>query len=271
MKIPPNTPRLFLILVFVFAVAACGIIQESSPPEPTSTPFPTAPPLTPSPTWTESPTLRPSSTPLPTFTIAPSLTPIPTNTPTPGIEGLGETTGVFRDDFSDPLSGWPVGDTGDYSFGYSGGGYLITNNIPNAEVCASRTRGHTDFVIEAVARKISGPNDAYFGVTCRKTGNNYYTLGITGNGDYVIYQTTAGLRERLIQGPSSAIKKGDATNELVASCIGDVLTLEVNGVQVVSIVHEGPKIGSFVGLVVGTMNTPGVEVLFDNFNSHPPP
>jgi hypothetical protein len=144
------------------------------------------------------------------------------------------------------------------------------NNLPNAEICASRTRSHSDFIIEVKVTKRSGPNDSYFGVTCRKTGANYFSLTVNGNGEYGIYKTTGELRELLVKGSSNAIRKGNATNSLRGSCIGDILALEVNGVEMVSISDPGFKFGSFVGLVVGTQGQGGIDVVFDNFNSFPP-
>lgn len=268
-----NTLLVRLLLLLVLFVVAAGCQNEVPTPSatalPTRTPFPTSVPLTDTPVPTVTPTLRPSSTPLATLTLAPSLTPVPTNTPTPGIIGIGVNSGPFRDDFSDPNSGWPVENGSDWGFGYFEGGYRMYNNIGYAEVCASRTRSHTDFVIEVDVTKLSGANNAYFGVTCRKTGPNYYSLAINGNGEYNILKTTGGIPDLLISGENGAIRKGNQTNRLVASCIGNVLTLSVNGVEVVSYTDVGPLFGNFIGLVLGTTTEPGVEVKFDNFNSFP--
>ncbi|MFQ5615659.1 MAG: hypothetical protein ACE5GO_04265 [Anaerolineales bacterium] len=144
------------------------------------------------------------------------------------------------------------------------------SNIPYAEVCASRTRSHTDFVVTVKATKNSGPNDAYFGVTCRKTGPNYFSLAINGNGEYRVYRSIGNVRELLVSGASKAIKKGNVTNSLRASCIGSVLTLEVNNREVVQVLDPYNQFGYFVGLVVGTDAEVGINVTFDNFDSFPP-
>lgn len=271
MRFEKTIKRLIVILFIAAAVGGCqpGPGPAPSAEEPTSTPFPTSVPSTATTIPTLTPTLRPSSTPLPTLTLAPSLTPVPTRTPTPGIIGIGVNTGPFRDDFSDPGSGWPTENGSDWGFGYYEGGYRMYNNIGYAEVCASRTRSNTDIVIEVDVTKLSGANNAYFGVTCRKTGPNYYSLTINGNGEYNILKTTGGIPELLTSGENGAIRKGNQTNKLVASCIGNVLTLTVNGVEVVSHTDVGPLFGTFIGLVLGTTSEPGVEVKFDNFNSFP--
>ncbi len=262
--------RIFLFSVLITSLVACQAVAPGpSQPTPTQVKIATSVPLTDTPMPTLTPTLRPSSTPVPTLTLAPSLTPIPTNTPTPGILGLGFTTGPFRDDFSDPTSGWVTEDGGDWGFGYYEGGYRMYANIGYAEVCSSRSRSHTDFIIEVDVQKLSGPDNAYYGVTCRKTGSNYYSLAITAGGEYRILKTTGGVPVVLAKGASPAIKKGDAVNHLLASCIGNVMTLSVNGVEVGSVSDIGPLFGTFVGLVVGSTTEPNIEVKFDNFDSYP--
>ena len=270
MTIQSNPKRIILFLMISIIFSACQ--PEPSPtvtPTVTPTPFPTSPPRSPTPVPTETATLRPSSTPFPTFSPVPTLTPVPTNTPTPAFLGFGETVGPFRDDFSDPASGWPVDQGEEWGFFYDSGGYQMYSNIPNAEVCASRTRGHTSYIVEANVTKLEGPDDAYFGVTCRKTGPNYFTFAISGSGDYSIYKTINGKPELLVTGSSLAIFKGNETNHLKASCIGSTLSFEVNNREVVSILDEGPQFGSFIGLVVGTLSEGGIQVKFDNFNGYP--
>ena len=179
------------------------------------------------------------------------------------------TTGPFRDDFSDPGSGW-VNDSGtNWSIGYYEGGYRIVNEVYKVEITASRSRVHTDFIIEADVHKLSGADSAYFGVTCRKVGETYFTMGITGAGEYMIVKTTNDVPAIMVEGTHPAIKKGDVVNHLKGSCIGKQISLAVNGVDVASIFNEGPLFGNFVGIIAGTLGEPGIEVKFDNFNSYP--
>jgi hypothetical protein len=265
-----------IISIFVFSMffASC-----STPPSdlviPTFTPSATVTATStsrpPTATYTSSPTLRPSFTPPPTFTPVPSFTPIPTNTPTPPILGIGEFYGVLRDDFSNINSGWVSSDADEFGYGYANGGYTMYSNVGYSEVCSSRTRGHTDFIIDVDVTKHAGPNDAYFGVTCRKTGENYVTLAINGNGGYIISKTIGDERSEITSGFSSAINAGDgATNHLTAYCVGNIFTLDVNGQAVITVADVAPTFGSYVGLILGTYDELGISVSFDNFNSKPP-
>ena len=223
MKIKPI--RLFRT-VAVLLVVQLACLGSTTLSDPTSTPAPSATPtktlraVTVTPTRTATATLLPSSTPLPTRTPVPSLTPFPTQTFTPGVLGIGFSELPFRDDFTSALSGWPVESSEDWGYGYGSGNYQIYNNISCAEVCSSRQRAHVDVTIRVRTTKVSGPNDAYFGVTCRKTGPNYFSLTINGNGEYGIYKTTGGLSERLIGGFHGSINRGNTTNDLEATCSG---------------------------------------------------
>ncbi len=249
-----------------------SVPPATSIPEPSLTPVPrrttAVPPA--GPTLTTSPTLRPSSTPLATSTRVPSLTPIPSKTFTPAVIGLGFSELPFRDDFSSEQSGWPEEAGEDWGYGYLNDNYQMYNNIPFAEVCSSRQRSHVDATIKVRVTKISGPNDAYFGVTCRKTGANYYALTINGNGEYGIYKTIGGLSDQLIGGFHGAIKRGNATNDLEATCNGSILTLRVNGIEVVEVLDPGFQFGTFLGLIVGTKAGSEIEVVFDNFDAFEP-
>ncbi len=262
--------RLPIFLLVLTALTACG--GEPVPDvAPTFTPSPLATSISLTSTLipTVTSTLRPSSTPFPTFTLPPSLTPKPTLTPTPAIIGLGENSGPFRDDFSDPFSGWAEAHEEDWGFGYEGERYQMYNNFYSGEVCSSRTRGHTDYILEVDVTKIEGPDTAYFGLSCRKAGNNYYTLGIRGNGEYAIFKTVGGVIKLVAGGPSDAINQGNQSNHLKGSCVGSVFSLAVNGVEVVSVLDIGPQFGSFIGLILGTVSEGGVIVDFDNFNGYP--
>ena len=63
--------------------------------------------------------------------------------------------------------------------------------------------------------------------------------------------------------PSEAIRPGTALNQLRADCVGESLTLYVNG-QLVAQVQDGAFPSGNVGLIAGTYDTLGVDIFFDN-------
>lgn len=273
--------RLILILsLAILVIAGCGQIGVEEP-VPTSTDFPTEVPPTPSPfptfpsrtptlVPTETPTPRPSFTPIPTITPFPSFTPVPTNTPTPGVAGLGQDFGLFRDDFSDPGSGWAGGSGEGYSFGYEDGGFVIRIDPAGMEVGAARSRTHANIMVQALVTKVKGPNDAYFGVTCRENQANNYSFGITGAGGWAIYWVDGKEVTILISGTSDVIRQGDGASNLVEGrCIGTTLLMYVNGTRVGDVISTNILSGAFAGLIVGTVSEGGIEIKFDNFVASP--
>ena len=63
----------------------------------------------------------------------------------------------------------------------------------------------------------------------------------------------------------SAVNMGNAQNHIRADCIGDTLTLYVNGQQVSTVQDAAFTSGGDVGIFAGTYDTPGADIHFDNF------
>jgi hypothetical protein len=63
---------------------------------------------------------------------------------------------------------------------------------------------------------------------------------------------------------SPAIVPGILPNHLRFDCVGETLTAYVNSQQVAQ-VQDADHIEGDVGLLAGTFDGPGVEIIFDNF------
>ena len=74
-------------------------------------------------------------------------------------------------------------------------------------------------------------------------------------------------RENLI--PSDLIAQGAATNQIRFDCVGSTLTLYINGTQVDQQFDEDYVAGN-VGLIAGTYDEAGTDILFDNFVVYQP-
>jgi len=99
-----------------------------------------------------------------------------------------------------------------------------------------------------------------------KTIFNFFTVG--NDGYYGISKLING-EETLIgmdqmQFNDAAIKLGGAANHLTAECVGGSLTLTVNG-TILADVKDSDLSSGDVGLIAGTYDTPGVDIVFDNF------
>jgi tetratricopeptide (TPR) repeat protein len=187
------------------------------------------------------------------------------------VETVGENGLLFADDFSDPASGWYTnGDPASPGM-YSDGGYRLIKQQPQGAVWALPGRIFTDVRIDVTATKMGGEDDNWFGVMCRVQGTtqtgNFYVLMISSDGYFGIAKKTGDLLEligqdKMLLHPS--INKGNASNKISAICSGNRLALYVNDEFVVETTDEDFSNGQ-VGLLAGTFEVSGTDILFDDF------
>ena len=182
--------------------------------------------------------------------------------PPPG--GVGEV--LLQDDFSDPGSGWEVGDYSDGSVGY-GDGYYFVRAIHEDEIIWGQVfQNFADVVIEVDATQVLAPpndNNAY-GVMCRVQENSGYLLRVSGDGFYGIHRLDDGQFTPLVDWTASnVIQRGNATNHIRAVCDGSHLALFVNG-QLVAEAEDATYTEGDIGLAVTSFEAEPTEVHFDN-------
>jgi len=175
---------------------------------------------------------------------------------------------LFVDDFSDPGSGWARASSPSGVMDYDNNGYRIWVNTPNYDLWSTPGLDFSDVRIEVDAAKVGGPDENRFGLICRyRDGQNFYFLIVSSDGYYAIGKVQDGQRTLLGQemmAYSAAIKTGMDINHLRADCFGAGLMLYVNGMLVAAVQGDDFTSGD-VGLLVGTFDQPGADVLFDNF------
>lgn len=175
---------------------------------------------------------------------------------------------LFQDDFSDPASGWNRVSTDTGETEYDDGVYRIFVNEPNTDIWSHPGKDYQDVIIEVDAFKVGGERDNRFGVICRASGTeSFYTFIISSDGYYGIGKVKLENYQLIDEDallPSAEIEKGSAINRLRAECVGDQLTLYVNGVQIAQYSDDEFTSGD-VGLIAGTYNEPGTDIRFDNF------
>lgn len=176
---------------------------------------------------------------------------------------------LFQDDFSRPSSGWDRYQDETYASDYHDGAYRLHILRPNTDAWANPGLDFEDVRIEVDATKIGGPDDNIYGVLCRYQDprNFYYLLissdGFTGIGVYKDGRRLLLTDESLL--PSSAVVHGSATNHIRADCVGRRLSLIVNG-QLVAEASAAEWERGDVGLIAGSYDLAGAEILFDNFS-----
>ena len=131
-------------------------------------------------------------------------------------------------------------------------------------------RNFNDVIVTVQARQTNGPNNNAYGVLCRyQDENNFYIFLISGDGYYAIGKYESGSEQITYLTPnqeyvfSDLINQGVATNLLRVSCVGNELSLSVNGLPLVS-VTDNSFTGGDVGLGVSTLEPGTAVVQFDD-------
>ncbi|HIE39242.1 MAG TPA: hypothetical protein EYH30_04900 [Anaerolineales bacterium] len=190
--------------------------------------------------------------------------PPPIGTPAPPPPSGGP---LLQDDFSDPGSGWEIGDYSGGSVGYAEGAYFVTATEAGSLMWGLAYRDFSDLVIEVDAIQVSAPpndNNSY-GVMCRvQADDDGYLLRISGDGYYAIHRIVGGEFEPLVDWTTSdAIRQGNATNHLRVVCDGTHLALVVNG-RLLAEVEDATYTSGDIALTATTFEEEPTEVRFDN-------
>jgi serine/threonine protein kinase len=197
--------------------------------------------------------------------IAPAATPAAQNFPTSTPISV-----LYYDDFSSTNSGWPSradsSDTMDYAYG----GYRIYLASTMTDIVSNTgTYLPADVNIDVDVTKEDGTDNNDFGVTCRMQDlNNFYFFEISSDGyaaigmflDNKMSYLSADTMQKV-----DGIASGIATNHIHAECYGSTLYLYANGYLVASALDSTFLGGGDVGLIAGSFDEGGVDILFDNY------
>lgn len=181
----------------------------------------------------------------------------------------------YRDDFSDPNSGWSIYTGDSDSAGYSNGTYFVISKTNQYSSYGSADRFFGNTVIDVDVTPLSGPAPDKFNynVGCRNQSNgDGYIFEVEGDGYYAVgYYTGGGKTYKSLQPGSDAwvvsgaIHPGPVSNHLTVTCAGDQLKLAINGQQVFQ-TQDSTFIEGDISLGAATYagdSTPA-EVHFDN-------
>ena len=200
---------------------------------------------------------EPSPTPLPSLTpIAATATVLPTP---PGFET------VFEDDFRSDVV-WFESNSDAFSFELTADGYLLTVNFINGAIISVRSQDYAGVRVQAEAAVVAGPPDGYWGVACRQQDpENYYGFVLFGDGRYGILRNLNGEISFLSEGtPPAGLVAPGGVNRVAGACVGDRLTLFVNGQQTAETTDTSFASGN-IGILAGTRTQEGMQALFTGF------
>jgi hypothetical protein len=174
---------------------------------------------------------------------------------------------VFRDGFDYQNGNWTTYSKEDGSVFYKDGKLHIKNYTASEYSSASHTQMQfSDFALEVEMELVSGSSANRQGVICRYSGEgDYYNLGISADGQYLIQKFVGGVATMLRAPKSSShIRTGlGVTNNVRVECIGNSLTLYVNGFSVAH-VTDNTLVAGYVGFLANSSSGEYTEVAFDN-------
>jgi len=172
---------------------------------------------------------------------------------------------IFRDDFSEPSSGWPtVSDEfvayGYYNNAHENDAYEMT--IKQAGGVAGVFRDHewpSDYSVTVSARVVSGSQFVYGLIFYTSDADDEIHLFLDDEGRYSIQRFTGGHYQILVNWQSNAaVRPAGESNELSAKMLGDEYVVLINGVEVTR------------GEYVRSGETPGIGLILfssENFES----
>lgn len=177
-------------------------------------------------------------------------------------------TTLLTENFSNAKSNWEeVNNVYELKL-YSPQGYFVSVNPPDGRTVSTSGKVFSDAKFSVDIQKITGPNDTSFGLICRYLDKqNYYAFSISSDGYAGIIKVENG-KSSMISGDqyihSDLIKSEDSVNSLIAACVGDTLSLNVNGTDLITVKDESFTIGE-LGLFLETSSDGGASALFNKY------
>ena len=189
----------------------------------------------------------------------------------PGPDACDSGFALFEDDFGGEQDcGWLEYNRGGAVAAIEEGVLKISTSSPGEIWWTNPGRRYDDVVIDVTSTQVGGPDDNAYGIICRYqdeenfylfliSGDGFYTIGKYQNGeDRITYLTEDGQFSQ-----SDQINQGAATNQIQASCIGNELSLAVNGYPLLTVTDSDFAAGD-IGVSVSALQQGTVEVNFDN-------
>ncbi len=184
---------------------------------------------------------------------------------------------MFSDDFDEDVRcGWAEFDGSDAA--EIANGVMTISVGTNGQIAWTNPhKSFTDGEIQVVTRQISGSSNNAYGAICRYVDDqNFYIFLISGDGYYAIGKYQSGFSQvQYLTGtdpnffvPSDSINQGVAANQLRVRCVGNQLSLYVNG-DLLQTVEDSTFIEGDIGLVAGAFEDGRVVIEFDNVRVAP--
>jgi hypothetical protein len=174
---------------------------------------------------------------------------------------------LFRDDFSDPSSGWLTRSDDEGEVRYENGElYIRDYTVPDTVTASRPGQEFSDLIMEVEARLVGGTEDNWLGHYCRYVdADNFYVMAYSSDGYYTGFGLANGERTQFAEPTrSDAIRQGPGvTNVARLECIGSSLRFWVNGELLIDVVDTGLAQGD-IALDAESQDGEYTEVAYDN-------
>lgn len=178
---------------------------------------------------------------------------------------------LFTDEFEGETDcGWAQYSRNGASSSISEGVLTLTASQPGQIWWTNPGRSFDDVIISAEVEHVGGPQDNAYGLICRyQSSENFYVFLISSDGYYAIGKYQSGNEQvEYLTGEgeyleAEAINQGQGRNSLRASCIGNELTLTVNG-ELLETVTDPTFVTGDIGVGASTFEPGSLVVNFDN-------
>jgi hypothetical protein len=266
MKHSTFRPFVFVAILVLVVGLACGIDFGTNPTEPGPAPIvpATQPPVE-------------QASPIPPTDIPPTPVP-PTATPVPVSPFFKETfdTDVLGDWFDFIITGDSKADKSKSKFSIENGNLVFDLNDEQLYAYLIYEKQSYDDVKVELSATNRGRNTNNISLICRYSDDGWYEFSITSSGLFQIwaYDAKGAVHKgyNLINsGGTNAIKIGKETNVYGISCVGNQLTLNINGEESADFTESkyGFRDGN-VGINISSLNVIPVIVEIDYFDIQQP-
>jgi hypothetical protein len=181
--------------------------------------------------------------------------------------GMTNQQVLLADDFSNSSSGWLENSGKEGVTTFYEGQYRITVNSANFDLWSNPGKSFNDTKVEVDTVRQAGPEGNRFGLQCRYNDpDNYYFAVISSDGYYGIGKVVKGEQTFIPKNGMQVTDKiyaGSAVNHIRFDCVGTRLSLYVND-DFVDAVDDSDLSAGDVGLIAGTFEEKGTQILFDN-------
>ncbi len=170
---------------------------------------------------------------------------------------------LYQEDFSNSDSGWDVFTDEDVDAGYANGEYQIMVKTKGMAGWGVSGNVFDDVILDVDVNVLRASGEGYYGLICRYVDQmNFYALEIGEDGYAAIWKRLNGREVFLVDYDKLWASPGKNI-DLRASCIGNELTIYLDGVEAATAL-DGDFSSGDVGLLAGTRSRENLLVAFDN-------